>query len=63
MKPKNIKADSKPLKTISFCSGLGPEAKKLLDELKRKKILLVLKNLFVQHLMEQFLTSLLLKTC
>ena len=37
MKPKNIKANSKPLKTISFCSGLGPEAKKLLDELKEEK--------------------------
>ena len=37
MKPKNIKADSKPLKTISFFSGLGPEAEKLLDELKEEK--------------------------
>ena len=37
MKPKNIKTDSKPLKTISFFSGLGPEAEKLLDELKEGK--------------------------
>ena len=34
---KNIKTDSKSLKTISFFSGLSPEAKKLLDELKKRK--------------------------
>ena len=45
---KNIKTDSKSLKTIRFFSVISPEAKKLLDELKKeKKILLILKNLFV----------------
>ena len=34
----------------------------MLDELKEEKVLLILKNLFVQNLMEQFLTSVLLKT-
>ena len=34
---KNITTDSKLLKTISFFSGLRPEAKKLLDELKKEK--------------------------
>ena len=33
---KNIKTDSKSLKAINF-SGLSPEAKKLLDELKKEK--------------------------
>ena len=33
---KNIKTDSKSLKAINF-SGLNPEAKKLLDELKKEK--------------------------
>ena len=44
---KNIKTDSKSLKTIRFFSVISPEAKKLLDELKKRKILLILKNLFV----------------
>ena len=35
------------LKTMSFFSGLSPEAKKVLHELKKEKILLVLKNVFV----------------
>ena len=33
---KNIKTDSKSLKAISFFSGLSPEARKLLDELKKE---------------------------
>ena len=33
---KNIKTDSKSLKAISFLSGLSPEARKLLDELKKE---------------------------
>ena len=34
---KNIKTDSKSLKTIRFFSVISPEAKKLLDELKKRK--------------------------
>ena len=60
---KNIETDSKSLTTISFFSGLSPDTKELLDKLKKgKKILLILKDLFVSKLMEQFLTSILLKT-
>ena len=60
---KNITTDSKLLKTISFFSGLRPEAKKIVRWAKKgKKILLILENLFVQNLIEQFLTSIFLKT-
>ena len=34
---KNINAGSKLLKAFGFFSGLSPEAKKLLDELKKEK--------------------------
>ena len=34
---KNIKTDSKSLKTIRFFSVISPEAKKVLDELKKRK--------------------------
>ena len=44
---KNIDTDSKSLKAIIFFNDITLEAKKLLDELKRKKILLILNNLFV----------------
>ena len=34
---KNIKTDSKSIKTINFFSGLSPQAKKLFDQLKKVK--------------------------
>ena len=41
---KDIETNSKSLKTISFFSGLSLETKKLLDELKKEKKLLFLRN-------------------
>ena len=54
---KNINTGSKSSKMIDFFSGLSPDAKKLLNEIKgKKKMILILRNLFVQTLMEKFLT-------
>ena len=54
---KNINTGSKLSKMIDFFSGLSPDAKKLLNEIKeKKKMILILKNLFVQNMMLKFLT-------
>ena len=41
---------------ISFFSELSSDAKQLSNKVKKKKMILIPKNLFVQNLMEKFLT-------
>ena len=63
---KNIKTDSKSLKTISFYWIKSRGKKKQTKTVrcaKKGKILLILKNVLVQNMAEQVLTSILLKTC
>ena len=60
---KNINTGSKSLKTIIFFSGLSPEAKKLMKRLKKKKMILILKNVIVQKSDGKILTLTLLNPC
>ena len=57
---KNINTNSKSSKMIVFLSRSSPDAEKLLKRLKKKKMILISKNLFAQNLVEKFLTLILL---
>ena len=53
---EKIKTDLKSSKMVVFFIRLSPEAKQLMDEIKEKENDIDPENLFVQNLMEQFLT-------
>ena len=60
----NINTGSKSLKTIIFFSGLSPEAKKLMNEIKEEENdLITLKNVIVQKSDGKILTLTLLNPC
>ena len=44
---KQLDKDSKSLKSISYFSQLSAKAKELFEKLKKKKMMLILKKLFV----------------
>ena len=59
-KLKNI-SESKPLKKITHFSKLSSGTKKLYNEIKEGKVILILKHLYVYKLMELSTTLMLLK--
>ena len=47
MGKKQLDTDSKSLKSISYFSQLSINTKELLEKIKKEKMILILKNLFV----------------
>ena len=47
MEKKQLDTDSKSLKSVSYFCQLSTKAKELLEKIKKEKMILILKNLFL----------------